>query len=318
VTPFARGGFILGLHAQSSLSAVRQAELLVEQAVAAEAAGFDGVTISEHHAGFPGYVPQPLLVATWVLGATERIWAGPGPLLLGPRTPTLVAEELAWTAARFPSRFGAVLAPGYAASDFAALGLPPERMRGFATQLPELLAALRADGPLGSDAAVAGWSAAPAPLLVAANGPKAVRRAADNGVGIMFGGGLTADELGGVARTYRGHGGTGPVLGLRPMWLGEPPVTEESAAAARAYAAIGAATKGGAPTTGDAGRVVDEVAAWMAAAEVDCLNVRLHVPGVAAEVTAEQIARVGAEVLPVLRERFGSRAAGASGAGVRS
>jgi alkanesulfonate monooxygenase SsuD/methylene tetrahydromethanopterin reductase-like flavin-dependent oxidoreductase (luciferase family) len=300
--PFAPATFTLGLHAQSALSAVRQVDVLVGQGVAAERAGFDGITVSEHHAGFPSYLPQPLLLAGWILGETKRIWAGPGPLLLGPRNPALVAEELAWTSARFPGRFGAVLAPGYALSDYEALGVAPERMKRFPALLTELLAALSTGGSLAADAAVAGWAADPPPVLVAANSAKAVERAATAGVGIMFGGGLTADRLGVLTDHYRACGGTGPVLGLRPMWLGEVPVTEESERARRAYEAIGAATKGGYPTTGGVARVVEETAEWMRQAKADCLNIRLHVPGVDPAAVAEQVAQVGAEVLPGLRE----------------
>ena len=49
------------------------------QAGLAEAAGFDGVMTSEHHGGFPNYLPNPLLAATWALEATERAWAGAVP-----------------------------------------------------------------------------------------------------------------------------------------------------------------------------------------------------------------------------------------------
>jgi alkanesulfonate monooxygenase SsuD/methylene tetrahydromethanopterin reductase-like flavin-dependent oxidoreductase (luciferase family) len=302
--PFEPGSIVLGLHAPSGLDPIRQVEVMIAQGIAAEAAGFDGVTVSEHHAGFPGYLPQPLLMASWILGETHALWAGPGPLLLGPRNPALVAEELAWTSVRFPGRFGAVLAPGYAVSDFAALGVPEERMRAFPGLVTQVLAALSADGSLAADAAVAAWAAAPPPLLVAANGRKAVQRAAVAGLGIMFGGGHGPHQLGETAEHYRECGGSGPVLGLRPMWLGRIPETEQSREAARAYAAIGAATKGGAPSSGSPEQVVEEVAQWVRQAKVDCLNVRLHVPGVEPAVVADQIARVGAEVLPALRRRF--------------
>jgi hypothetical protein len=56
----------------------------------------------------------PLLATAWGLSSTEQVWAGPSPCLLALRNPALVAEELAWTAARFPGRVGAALAPGYA------------------------------------------------------------------------------------------------------------------------------------------------------------------------------------------------------------
>ena len=46
------------------------------QARVAEASGFDGVMTSEHHGGFPGYLPNPLGAAGWLLDAT-RTWIDP-------------------------------------------------------------------------------------------------------------------------------------------------------------------------------------------------------------------------------------------------
>ena len=127
--PFARGSISVGLHPIVGLDGREQAAAIVEQAQAAEAAGFSGVTLSEHHGGFPGYMGLPALASNWILGATERIWSAPAPYLVNLRNPILAAEELAWSAARFPGRFGAALAPGYAQSDFELLGVPWDEKR---------------------------------------------------------------------------------------------------------------------------------------------------------------------------------------------
>jgi alkanesulfonate monooxygenase SsuD/methylene tetrahydromethanopterin reductase-like flavin-dependent oxidoreductase (luciferase family) len=95
---------------------------LVSQAVLAEELGFDSATVSEHHGGFAGYLPNPLLAASWILGSTQRIWSGPNPLLLPLRDVAAVAEDLAWLAARFPGRVAAGLAAGYHPADFTLLG----------------------------------------------------------------------------------------------------------------------------------------------------------------------------------------------------
>ena len=42
------------------------AELRAET-VLGDAAGYDGVMVSEHHAGFPGYLPNPIQLATFLL-----------------------------------------------------------------------------------------------------------------------------------------------------------------------------------------------------------------------------------------------------------
>jgi alkanesulfonate monooxygenase SsuD/methylene tetrahydromethanopterin reductase-like flavin-dependent oxidoreductase (luciferase family) len=57
-------------------------DALHAQAVAAAEAGFDGVTISEHHGSFDGYFPNPLQLAGWLLGSIPQIWVAPFPLLL--------------------------------------------------------------------------------------------------------------------------------------------------------------------------------------------------------------------------------------------
>src|SRR4051812_12199552 len=97
--PFARGSISIGLHPPTSLPAAEQVGVLLQWARTAETAGFDGVTLSEHHAGFPGYMPAPIMGAGWILEHTERVWAGPAAMVLGLRNPMLVAEELAWLAA---------------------------------------------------------------------------------------------------------------------------------------------------------------------------------------------------------------------------
>src|SRR3954466_1446166 len=76
------------------------------QAALAVEHGFDGVMTSEHHGGFPGYLPNPLQLAGFLLDAMTTGWAAPCPLLLPLRPAALVVEETAWLAARFPGRVG--------------------------------------------------------------------------------------------------------------------------------------------------------------------------------------------------------------------
>src|SRR5207249_10995778 len=84
--------------------------------------GFDGVMTSEHHGGFHGYLPNPLQAAGWCLEAMPHGWAAPCPLLLPLRPPALVAEEIAWLAARFPGRVGIGVAAGSLQADFDIMG----------------------------------------------------------------------------------------------------------------------------------------------------------------------------------------------------
>ncbi len=60
--PLAAGAISLRMYPHS-LAPDGIVEEMRVQARAAEAAGFDGVMTSEHHGGFPGYLPNPLLAA---------------------------------------------------------------------------------------------------------------------------------------------------------------------------------------------------------------------------------------------------------------
>ena len=74
---------------------------LFEQADLAWQAGFHGVTLAEHHAGFPSYLPTPLQVVGWLLEGFPSGWAAAFPLLLPLRPIEVWIEELAWLVARF-------------------------------------------------------------------------------------------------------------------------------------------------------------------------------------------------------------------------
>src|SRR5215211_7024885 len=104
--PFAPGSVSLRLYPHNDLGAVGIVDELRAQAALADERGFDGVMTSEHHGGFHGYLPNPLQVAGWCLEVMKHGWAAPAPLLLPLRPPALVAEEIAWLAARFPGRVG--------------------------------------------------------------------------------------------------------------------------------------------------------------------------------------------------------------------
>jgi alkanesulfonate monooxygenase SsuD/methylene tetrahydromethanopterin reductase-like flavin-dependent oxidoreductase (luciferase family) len=308
-TPFGPGSVSIGLHPPTSLPAGEQVDVLLEWARVAERSGFDGVTLSEHHAGFPGYMPAPLVGAGWILGHTERVWAGPAAMVLGLRNPMLVAEELAWLAARHPGRVGAAFAPGYVAEDFEAAGVPHDDRLRFPEKLAALAGALRTGGPLGKDAAVAAWASAPGPLLSAGNSRAAVERAAGHpGMGLLFPGAVDPDRLGRLAGVYRDAGGSGPLVGIRALWVGTPPDTPEARAAKLHYeqsAAPGMRQARGFDDwmlSGPPGRVIEGTAGWMRRCGVPAVNIRLTVGGVSPAQITDQIAAVGEQVLPGLRE----------------
>src|SRR3954466_12385206 len=127
-TPFASGSVSFRSYPHQLGDAVATIDELREQAALAAEVGFDGVMTSEHHAGFAGYLPNPLQLAGFLLDAMETAWAAPCPLLLPLRPAALVAEEIAWLAARFPGRVGLGLAAGALPADFEVMGLTMDEL----------------------------------------------------------------------------------------------------------------------------------------------------------------------------------------------
>src|SRR5438445_537281 len=109
---------------ENGLDPVAVLQEMRAQAASAVEHGFAGVMTSEHHGGFAGYLPNPLQLAGFLLDAMPTGWAAPCPLLLPLRPPALVAEEVAWLAARFPGRVGLGVAAGALLVDFELMGTP--------------------------------------------------------------------------------------------------------------------------------------------------------------------------------------------------
>jgi len=308
VAPFARGSVAVGLHPIVGLDGREQAAAIVEQACEAEQAGFSGVTLSEHHGGFPGYMGLPALACNCIVGATERIWSGPAPYLVNLRNPVLAAEELAWSAARFPDRFGAALAPGYAQSDFELLGVPwDEKAARFERALEVLLPTLRGEGEGADDPAFRSWAAAPAPLMRAANTTKGVERAAAMGLGVYFPSGSDRERMCSMIDRYREVGGPGPVNKVRMLWMGEPPpgALEKREQTYRSAAAKGSRQAQGFTEPflhGDSDHIATELVTDIEALGLEGVNIRFHLEGGDRGSVREQIGRFGAEVLPHLTE----------------
>ena len=313
--PFSPGTVMLGLHlsAGDAREAVRS---LREQAVAAERAGFDGIGLSEHHGGFPGYAPTPIVLAGALVAATERIWGAPCPTVLPLRPSVVVVEDLAWLAACYPGRIGAAFVSGYQSGDFELVGADFEhRMRAFADALPAAVRALAGDPALtGGDPAVSALGTTPVPVLAGAGGPRAARRAALAGAGLL----LTSLTDPGAARelvdTYAAEGGTGPRVLIRRVWLGPPPSFAEQMDAYRAAdpeATLPGVEANDVMVSGSADDVAARLARDCEVAGADALNLRIFVPDATSADLVDQIERVGAEVLPALRRALDWRPHGA-------
>jgi alkanesulfonate monooxygenase SsuD/methylene tetrahydromethanopterin reductase-like flavin-dependent oxidoreductase (luciferase family) len=284
------------------------------QAQAAERAGFDGVMTSEHHGGFPGYLPNPLPAAGWLLDATQRLWAAPAPLLLPLRHWTHVAEDVAWMASRHPGRVGVGFACGGLAQDFDLAELPyEENLARFKVSLPSVVDALRGSAlpPLAGDSAVAACATNPVPMTSAAQSPGAARRAAKLGIGILYDSLQTVLRTRALSDAYRDAGGTGTRIAIRRVWLGAPPTAEAQRQVDfyRSYATRETQQhwgEGQELITGATGtELAERLAAFVDRGGCDALNLRLHQGGLEPAQILDQIAAIGSEVLPALRAAWG-------------
>jgi alkanesulfonate monooxygenase SsuD/methylene tetrahydromethanopterin reductase-like flavin-dependent oxidoreductase (luciferase family) len=309
----------LRLYPHDGLVATAVVDELVTQAALGATHGFAGVMTSEHHNGFTGYLPNPLQPAGWCLETMTRGWAAPCPLLLPLRPTALVAEEVAWLAARHPGRVGLGVAAGALPGDFEVMDLTMEDLTArFTTALTRLCGMLDGSdpGPLADDAAVAACADMPVPLVSAAMGFTAVRRAAALRVGLLFDSLSTAQRCRELTDAYRAAGGTRACIAVRRVWIGAPPVdrTAEQLDRYRAYSSRAAqAHWGGDELVGgvDGTQVAEGLAVFAERAGVDTLNLRLHVPGVAPTAVREQIELLGATTVApateALRGRLGLR-----------
>jgi len=306
--PLSEGSISLRLYPHVGLSAEEMVGELRHQAVLATEAGFDGVMTSEHHGGFAGYMPNPLQAAGWLLEAMPTGWAAPCPLLVTLRPAALVAEEVAWLAARFPGRVGLGLAAGSLDADFDIAGLTKDDLTPrFATALAQVAGALGGTeaGLLADDPAVARCASHPVPVVSAAMSPTAARRAARLGVGLLFDSLSTPERVRALADAYHDAGGNRPCVLVRRVWMGAPPTAhvDRQVKRYRAYASPGAQThwQGEQMVAADrSATLAEELAAVSARAGVDALNLRVHVPGVAPATARDQIAALG-EVVTTLQ-----------------
>ena len=309
MAPFAPGSVSLRLYPHLDLPAHAIVEEMRGQAALAAEHGFDGIMTSEHHGGFAGYLPNPLQAAGWCLEAMATGWAAPCPLLLPLRPAALVAEEAAWLAARFPGRVGVGVASGALRDDFDIMHVPMDDLAArFADALTELAGLLDASEPraLAGDPAIKACAEHPVPLVSAAMGFTAARRAAALGAGVVFDSLSTPERCRELVDAYHDAGGTGPCVLIRRAWVGEPPRerVDNQLDVYRGYSSRSAMQHWGTDElVGDTdGRAVaEQLADVQRRAGADALNLRVHVPGVMPADAREQIVRLGDEVLGAIR-----------------
>jgi alkanesulfonate monooxygenase SsuD/methylene tetrahydromethanopterin reductase-like flavin-dependent oxidoreductase (luciferase family) len=308
--PFAPGSVSLGLYVENLEPAAALQELLLQADLAASA-GFDGVTLSEHHAGFEGYLPTPVLGASWLLDRMGTAWSAACPILLPLRPVNLVLEDIAWLSSRHPGRIGLGVAPGFSADDFALAGAALEsRRRDFYRDLPYVVGALqgKAEGLLADDPAVAACANRPVPVVAAVAGPVAARQAGQAGAGLLIATFKGAAEAGKLTALYRQSGGTGPRVLVRRCWMGASSHETGAGGGSRAQRALPGRWATGERTdmvtAETAEEMVEHLFSRMVTSDTNSLSIRLHLPGTKPTAVRDQIVRFGQEVLPALRRRW--------------
>lgn len=307
--PFGTGAISVRIYTHD-LPADGMVDDLRAQAQLAERVGFDGVTMGEHHAGSPGYVPSPVTVAAALLAATESVWVAPCPVLLPLRTAATVAEDLAWLAAAYPGRLGCGFAPGSLGLDFDLVDVPlDERAARFAAAIPPVVEALagRPSGGLADDPAVQWCIEHPVPTLLACTSRAGVARAAATGAGLHLDLVSTDERLRALVDHYRALGGNGPRVLIKQVWLGPPPGDRHLAQRDFYEAYSNESTKRN-WLPGDhtiASESAEELAARLlehaAACSATALDLRVTVAGMTGEETRAQMQLVADDVLPILR-----------------
>lgn len=301
--PFAPGSISLRVYLHDGLPADEIVRHEMAQAKRAAEVGFDGIMMGEHHGGFPGYIPNTIQVAGWMLEAMPGGWAAPCPLLLPLRSWAMAAEDIAWLNARFPGRVGLGVGAGSLESDFHIMELKKEGyLERFLDGFGHIAAALkgRPEGELAKDPAIMRCQEHPIPMLSASTSPRGCRFAASVGAGLLFESMTPPERLRELKQIYYDAGGPGPIVLIRRAWVG--PTTferqERQLGVYRSYAdqTVTQHWNSNQLINGTADEVADRLAEAAAAVGVDAINLRIHVPGVQPDEIMHQIEALGPAV----------------------
>ncbi len=300
----------------------------VEAAVAAERAGFDDVWLAEHHFMSYGVVPSATLLAGHLLGVTERIHVGTAVSVLSTRHPVALAEEAAMLALLSGGRFRLGVGRGGPWQDLEVFGTGlPRYEHGFAESLDLLLTWLRSDRVSWEgehfrfrEVPVVPRALAPPPVTVACTSPESEALAAERGLPMLLGMHVDADEK---AAAVARHGdpalphisthvaqvadtreeAVGTLMAEMPRWLGpglagyvavddRPRPTPDPAGYARRMCGI--------HPVGSPDDCVESLVTTVEKTGIRHLILLVEATGSRAA-TLENIARLGADVLPKVR-----------------
>jgi alkanesulfonate monooxygenase SsuD/methylene tetrahydromethanopterin reductase-like flavin-dependent oxidoreductase (luciferase family) len=169
----------------------------VQAAVAAERAGFDDVWLAEHHFMSYGICPSAVTLAAYVLGATRRVGVGTAVSVLSTWHPVALAEQATLLDQVSAGRFRLGVGRGGPWQELEVFGTGLDRYeRGFAEGLDLLLAALsgRPVGAAGEFFKFRDVTVVPGPrtrphppAVVAATSPATAQLAATRGLPMLLG-----------------------------------------------------------------------------------------------------------------------------------
>ena len=94
-------------------------QAMLAMAAYADANGFFGVSLEEHHGATNGWSPTPLLNAGMILSRTEKLSVSISALLLPLHDPVRIAEDIAVLDLSFPGRLVTIVGIGYRPEEYA-------------------------------------------------------------------------------------------------------------------------------------------------------------------------------------------------------
>ena len=195
---------------------------LVEEAVAAEAAGFEGVYLPEFHQARGGALVSPLMLLAVFAARTTRIRLGTLVAAAPLYDPVRLAEDALTLKQVSGGRL--ILGLGSANVDFELFGRSrAERFKALDVALDVLDAAFTGE-PFdvhGRRGQMTGANGTRPPIWIGAHGPRGLRRAAERGDAWVCDPQRDIATVARLADEYRAYGGKDVVL-FREAWVGDP------------------------------------------------------------------------------------------------
>jgi alkanesulfonate monooxygenase SsuD/methylene tetrahydromethanopterin reductase-like flavin-dependent oxidoreductase (luciferase family) len=100
----------------------RRHQAMLEMCRYADANGFDGISLEEHHGAFNGWSSSPLILAGLIFGATQKLQITISALLVPLHDPLRIAEDIAALDLASGGRLMVIAGIGYRPEEYAAHG----------------------------------------------------------------------------------------------------------------------------------------------------------------------------------------------------